>query len=146
MLEALAEQVPKIPSDTTDAVVWLGLDDVRAIGEGHELLATVEKAHAQIILNLRERKIHVHVLTIHDYTHEAAFERAPRDVPSALAKITDATQQLNRYFESTAGASLIDVQRWKDVYAGNWSRDGIHMRPDRQRIFAKHLADVLTPR
>lgn len=146
VLEALAEQVPNVPADTTDAVVWLGLDDVRAIGEGQESLTAVEEAYARIIASLRARKIRVHELTVHDYTHEAAFRPAARDVPAALAKITDATSALNQYFESTAGSALIDVRHWPDVYAGNWSLDGIHMSAQRQKLFAKHLADALTSR
>jgi hypothetical protein len=146
VLQALTEQLPNVPADTTDAVVWLGLDDVRAIGEGQESLIAVEGAYARIIASLRARKIRVHELTIHDYTHEAAFEPAPRDVPAALAKITDATSRLNQYFESTAGSALIDVRHWHDVYVGDWSLDGIHMNAQRQKLFARHLADALTSR
>jgi hypothetical protein len=144
-LQALSEELPNLPAGTTDAVMYIGVGDLRSLASGDTTLAIVEEANAKIIAALHAKHIRVYELTIRDYTHEPAWHAEPYDVPT-MDKIPAFVAALNAYYKATPNITVIDQEGWHDVYAGNWSSDGVHFLPDALHRFAKHLAQALAAR
>ena len=142
MLQALQEELPHVPADTTDAVLYLGVDDLRMLATDNETLASVEAANAEIVAALRARKIRIYELTLRDYTQDPMFVPQSYDIPT-MPRIGRFVNELNAYFRATPGVSVVDAQAWDDVYAGKWSTDGIHCNAESLPRFAAHVAQAL---
>ncbi len=141
-LQALLEELPTLPADTTDAVLFLGVDDLTMLGDKRIPLKEVEDANRAIVASLHKRRIRVYELTIRDYTQEAAWHPQPYDLKSR-SKIRYYVDALNAFYRATPGVTIVDARAWSDVYAGKWTPDGIHMFPDSLRRFAAHVAQAL---
>lgn len=142
IIQALQEELPHVPADTTDVVLFLGVDDLASLANKDRPLAAVEAANAEIVATLRARKIRVYQLTIRDYTQDPMFFPRPYDRPT-MPRIRYFVHELNASFRKNPDVTIVEAPSWSDVYAGKWSTDGIHFGPQALRRFARHVADAL---
>ena len=143
MQQALDEELPNLPSDTSEAVLFLGTNDLRGLALGDEKIADVEAANAKILSSLHARHIRIFELTIRDYTKEPSWQAQAYDV-SSRDKVGEYVDALNRFYRTTTGVTIIDAADWDDVYTAGWTTDGVHFTDASMRRFANHLARALT--
>jgi hypothetical protein len=67
MKYALLEELPLLRADTSDAVLWLGVDDLRYFGMEDEALEDTLDAHAAILALLRTSGIKIYEVVIRDF-------------------------------------------------------------------------------
>lgn len=140
-MQDLAEELPLVPKDTTDAVLFLGLDDLRYLGMGATPLDETITANAAIVAKLHARGIRVYQVLIRDYMKDPMFHPQPRDL-EALPHVSYSVKRLNAAYRAPS-VKIIDAPSWADVYKGAWSSGGIHFEAVSLKLFARQMAEAL---
>lgn len=141
--EALQQQLPVVPADTTDALIAIGPTDLDWMARGFEQLAAVEDADLAIVNALLERHIHVYQVTVRDYTSDRHWRRG--SIPLRRAqRIPEWTRLLNRFIAATPGITVIDLTTHPELEKpGFYEGDGIHLSPAGQEAYAAVISDLI---
>ncbi|MDP9018717.1 MAG: SGNH/GDSL hydrolase family protein [Candidatus Eremiobacteraeota bacterium] len=147
--------VPRIPADTTDAVIALGTDDLLLVAtnelglpgpdpKGPETLAAVKRDMAALVDELHARHIRVFLITTKNYASDPKWTRAPDPQPSdaILAEMQVVADALDD-FELGLGVPTFDLRKHPDLLASSNYTDGIHLSPLGLQLFADELSTFL---
>ncbi|MDP9018237.1 MAG: SGNH/GDSL hydrolase family protein [Candidatus Eremiobacteraeota bacterium] len=146
--------VPRIPADTTDAVIGLGTDDILPVaeielgipivdkGRKHHTLAALERDMTALVKDLKKRHIRVFLITVKNYAYDPKWTQTPPLSHEVLAKMQVVTDALDD-FELGLGAAVFDVRKYPELLASSTYTDGIHFNPAGLQLFVNDFSTFL---
>ncbi|MDP9016762.1 MAG: hypothetical protein M3N19_00385 [Candidatus Eremiobacteraeota bacterium] len=140
VLEALREQLPTVPPDTTDAVVFLGTDDLDTMANGPTAVEAVEAQFLRLTSTLKSAGIRVHLVTVRNYSQDPSYSRPQiQDKSAWQARMQGATDTFDDWM-LTLGFPTLDVRRYPDLMANASYRNGVVFSPPGLNKIAAHVA------
>lgn len=118
--------MPRLPNDTTDAIVFLGIDDLNWLIQGSESFAEAEAAYLKIINILRQRNISIYLITVRNYIRDPNYPFRPKNEPQAQAAMQRVTDELDDWIISL-GYPTLDIRKIPDLMDDATYRDGVHL-------------------
>ncbi|MDP9017476.1 MAG: hypothetical protein M3N19_04050, partial [Candidatus Eremiobacteraeota bacterium] len=133
----LTSEVPKVPADTTDAVVFLGAEDLGALVPGNDVIR-VEGLLKEIVTTLKNRGIAVHLITLRNYSLDPKFAN-PKPNKSKWQADTAAVVQSIDDFELSLGVPTLDIRAHPDLMDSATYSDGVSFNAGGQRLIASYI-------
>ncbi|MDP9016761.1 MAG: SGNH/GDSL hydrolase family protein, partial [Candidatus Eremiobacteraeota bacterium] len=139
-VDALKQELPNVPADTTDAVISLGTNDLGPIAVGQTPLRAVEGQVLAVMTALNAAGIRVHVITLRNYASDPRYPNPPaKNRVQWQANMQLAVNKFDDWLLSL-GYPTLDVRKYPDLMDNASYNDGIAISEVGQHRIAAHIA------